>query len=77
MPQIVATCSGSAALHRLSLRGASHCLSCDFISFNQLALHKLIDLLHVAAVAGVNIVVVAVAAVAVFLNKSAAAATVA
>lgn len=72
MPQIVATCSGSIASHRVSPRGASHCLSRDFIARNHLALHKLIDLLHVAAVA-VNVA----AAVAALINKSVAAATVA
>lgn len=74
MPQIVATCSGSIAACLV----APHIVCrCDFIGRNQLALHKLIDLLHVA---GVNIAVVAaavavaVAAVAVLINKSAAAA---
>lgn len=74
MPQIVATCSGSIASNRVPPRGASHCLSRDFIGRNHLALHKLIDLLHVAAVAvAVNVAV----AVAALINKSVAAATVA
>lgn len=74
MPQIVATCSGSIASHRVSPCGASHCLSRDFIARNHLALHKLIDLLHVAAVV-VNVAVAV--AVAALINKSVAAATVA
>lgn len=68
MPQIVATCSGSIASHGVPPRGTSHCLSRDFIGRNHLALHKLIDLLHVAAVA---------VAVVALINKSVAAATVA